>query len=314
MIDGFDPMDVLIPKAERPLSTVDRDVEDDTPKSHIMRIYSPDTIKKLFAHALLIDIDSNNEKVDIVKEIVGDEFTELGPGTNRVGLLGPDGYCHKIALDRRGIVDNVTEFKRSPELEWVSPHVYECNGPILVAENVELLSKEDFRMNRNGILEICEQLSHAYIFTDIGYAEKNFCNWGIRKGGDLVVLDTGYLIPRLGNEEAMTCPICGRDLEYSTNYTHFCCHKCSVNFSFIDVYRRLSNKLENELYQDVTGFVLPDFSQMNNAFYNNGVLKGGHIDHGIGQTKPKSDAGISIGGSDCLRYEDIREILDADNS
>ena len=277
-------------------------------KTHIPKIYSPDLLKKLFAHALMIDIDSNNEKVDIIKELCGPEFTELGPGTNRLGIMGPDGYCHKIALDRRGIVDNITEFRRSPELEWVAPKAYECNGVILISENVELMSKEDFIANKGNILEICEQLSRIYIFTDIGYAMKNFCNWGIRRNGELVILDTGYLIPRVGNEEAMTCPICGRPLEYNRYFTGFHCKKCTVNFSFIDVYRRMSNKLEKELYEDMKGFELPDFSHFNSTFYNNSMMKGGHLFYGIGE-EPKDDEPIA--GN--LRYEDIREILDAQN-
>lgn len=274
-------------------------------KSHITRIYSPDLLKKLFAHALMIDIDSNNEKVDIIKDLCGPEFTELGPGTNRFGIMGPDGYCHKIALDRRGIVDNFTEFRRSPELDWVSPKAYETNGVILVAENVELMSKEDFVANREQILAICESLSQMYIFTDMGYAMKNFCNWGIRRNGELVILDTGYLIPRLGNEEAMTCPVCGKALDYNRNFTGFHCKKCSINFSFIDVYRRMTNKLEKELYEDMVGFELPDFSHFNSTFYNNSMMRGGHLYHGIGEESSREP----IAGS--LRYEDIKEILDA---
>lgn len=275
-------------------------------KSHITRLYSPDLLKKLYYHALSIDIENNNEKVEWIKYLLGDEFSELGPGTNRLGMLGPDGYCHKIAMDRRGIVDNVTEFKRSPELEWVAPRVYETNGVVLVAENVELLSKEEFIDNQSSILAICEELSHMYIFTDIGYATKNFCNWGIRRNGDLVILDTGYLIPILGNEEAMTCPVCGKPLRYNRRYTGFLCGKCGTEFSFIDVYRRLTNKLEDTLYRDITGFDLPDFSHLNDALYNNGVMKGGHISSEIGQTKHEMIGDDSTG---LIRYEDIKDIL-----
>lgn len=280
-------------------------------KSHITRIYPPDLLKKLFAHALMIDIESNNEKVDIIKELLGDEFTELGPGTNRFGVMGPDGYCHKIALDRRGIVDNITEFRRSPELDWVAPKAYECNGLILVAENVELMTKEDFASNRENILEICSQLARVYIFTDIGYATKNFCNWGIRQNGDLVILDTGYLIPRLGNEEAMMCPVCGRELDYNRNFTGFHCKKCETNFGFIDIYRRMTNKLEQELFEDLRGFELPDFSHFNSTFYNNSLMKGGHIFHGIGSEDKQRREDEYLAGN--LRYEDIADILKAQN-
>lgn len=275
--------------------------------SHIEKIYSPDTIKKLFAHALLIDMDDNNAKVDVIKELIGEEnFMELGPGTNRVGLLGPDGCCHKIAMDRRGIVDNLTEFRRSPELEWVAPRAYETNGVILVAENVELMTKDDFRNldNRANILRICEALSQNYIFTDIGYAMKNFCNWGIRQDGTLVILDTGYLIPIIGNEAAMECPVCGRRLRYRPNYTGFTCGHCGTNFGFIDVYRRINTKVEEELFEGITGFELPDLSQFNGTIYNNDVMKGGHIDPDIDKPKP-----VEYVPGTTMRFEDLQDIL-----
>ena len=275
--------------------------------SHIEKIYSPDTIKKLFAHALLIDMDDNNAKVDVIKELIGEEqFMELGPGTNRVGLLGPDGCCHKIAMDRRGIVDNLTEFRRSPELEWVAPRAYETNGVILVAENVELMTKEDFRNpdNRASILEICGALAQNYIFADIGYAMKNFCNWGIRQDGSLVILDTGYLIPILGNEDALDCPVCGRRLRYRPNYTGFTCGHCGTNFGFIDVYRKINTKVEEELFKGITGFELPDLSQFNGTIYNNGVMKGGHINPDI--DKPKA---IEYVPGTTMRFEDLQDIL-----
>ena len=273
--------------------------------SHIQKIYSPEVLKKLFAHSLLIDMDDNNAKVDVIKELVGDEdFMELGPGTNRVGLLGPDGCCHKIAMDRRGIVDNMTEFRRSPELEWVAPRAYETNGVVLVAENVELMTKEDYRNNRIHNLEICEALAQNYIFTDIGFAMKNFCNWGIRQDGTLVILDTGYLIPIIGNEQALECPICGRRLRYRPNYTGFTCGHCGTNFGFIDIYRRINTKVEDELYEGLTGFELPDFSQFNGTLYNNGLMKGGHIRSDIGtQVEPKFVPGTT------MRFEDLQDIL-----
>jgi predicted RNA-binding Zn-ribbon protein involved in translation (DUF1610 family) len=281
--------------------------EEGTLKSHIKRLNSASTIKKLFAHALMIDMDDNNEKVEVIKEILGPKFSELGPGTNRYGTLGPDGYCHKIAMDRRGIVDNITEFKRAPEMDWVSPKVYETNGVILVAENVELLSKEEFRANRDQILAICEQLSHQYIFTDIGYALKNFCNWGIRKNGDLVVLDTGYLIPILGNEEAMRCPVCGAKLQYNRNYTGFTCSKCSTQFQFIDLYRRLTNKFEEETFADITGFEL-NLDKLNDNFYNVGI-KGGSQKGGLYHGIAAGDELIAGEDGGTIRYEDIADIL-----
>ena len=288
-------------------------VEEDIPKSHILQIYSPVLLKQLFAHALLIDMDDNNEKVDVIKELLGDGFNELGPGTNRYGTLGPDGYCHKIAIDRRGIVDNITEYKRSPELDWISPKVYETNGVVLIAETVEMMSKENFIANKNNILTICEELAAFYIFTDIGLSTKNFCNWGIRRNGDLVILDTGYLIPRFGNEEAMTCPVCGVDhkLEYNQHFTGFICRKCSTNFSFIDVYRRLNIHHDDAVFAQMNGFELPDFSQLNNMLYQQSagsMMKGGHLHYDPQEQLRRQ----GVGGE--IRFEDIMDILKAQES
>lgn len=250
------------------------------PKSHIAHYYDPITLKKLFANALMIDIESNNEKVEIVRKLIGGRFSELAPGTNRYGCMGPDGYCHKIALDRRGIVDNLTEFRRSPAIEFCAPKAYECNGVVLIVEPVELISKEDFIANEASILDICAQLSKDYIFEDIGFASKNFCNWGIRENGDLVVLDTGYMIPRKGNEEAMLCPVCGHPLKYNSRYTGFRCSysRCNTDFSFIDVYRRLNTMTgDDPLLDSIGGFTLPNFDAITDRFYNSNLLKGGHL-------------------------------------
>lgn len=245
--------------------------------SHIMSIYPPELIKALFINALRIDVEDNNDKADIVQKLLGDNFSELGTGTNRYAVTGPDGMCHKIALDRRGIVDNMTELKRSPEIDFCSPKVYECNGVILVAENVKLIQQDEFIANRDSILYLCGELAKNYIFTDIGYQKKNYCNWGIRRNGDLVILDTGYIIPRLGNEEAMQCPFCGQELAYDNTYTGFYCKnkRCqNVKLTFADIYRRINtNNLESKLFAGKLGSLeLPDFDQLNNTIYDNGII------------------------------------------
>lgn len=251
-------------------------------ESHIKKFFDPIITKKLFGNALLIDIDDNNEKVDIIRQLLPPDFTELAPGTNRYAVRGPDGFCYKIALDRRGIVDNITEFRRSPSLKEWAPKAYECNGVITVAEPVQPLSRDEFIVNREGILSICEILSHEFIFEDIGFNAKNFCNWGMRhtRGMDyeLVILDTGYMIPILGNEEAMKCPVCGEKLRYNNLYTGFRCSysRCNTEFSFIDVYRRLDTRFDDEIFKAISGFELPDLNDLNNRLYNS-MMKGGHI-------------------------------------
>ena len=288
-------------------------------RKHIPFIYGPNLLKRLYANALSIDIDDNNIKVDIIMKLLGsDRFYELGPGTNRFAVVGPDDLCHKIALDRRGIVDNLTEFKRAPDIAWCTPKVYETNGLIDVCERVELITPDDFRNSRGVILDICKELSKTYIFEDIGYAPRNFCNWGIRPYSDeLVILDTGYMIPRAGNEDAMTCPVCGAPLDYNSTYTGFICHdsRCNTKFSFIDVYRRLDHGFDDAIYGALTGFNAPDLDNIATSIYNTGIMRGGHIEYDGGPTEREleddepSDEERYGGPSGTVRVEDLVNIL-----
>ena len=274
-------------------------------KSHIKALYSPEILKALFIHALQIDIEDNNDKVPIVQRLLGSQFAELGTGTNRYSTSAPDGYCHKIALDRRGIVDNMTEFRRSPEIEFCAPRAYECNGVVLVAEDVSLISLEDFMANKDIVLEICGELAKTYIFTDIGYATKNYCNWGIRRNGDLVILDTGYIIPRLGNEQALRCPLCGEEIRYNQLYTGFICSNkhCQTEYSFADIFRRLkTDSLENKLFEAMAGFELPDLSHINDTLYNDGIVG---VDH---DSEKKEESGDDE-DSGAVRIEDSEDLF-----
>lgn len=281
-------------------------------ESHICHYIDPVTLKKLFAHALLIDIENNNDKVDIVKTLLGSSFEELAPGTNRYALVGPDQHCYKVALDRRGIVDNVTEFKRAAEFEAYTPRVYESNGIINVAERVTTLNREDFEANRDNILKICRDLAGRYIFEDIGFALKNYCNWGRRKDGSLCILDIGYMIPIAGNESAMECPVCGAKLRHNNTFTKFICSsdRCHTEFSFIDVYRRLDTTVDDEMFKEMNGFELPNFDKLNDRLYNSAIMRGGHIHYDASETGEDLEHysfGQQAGGS--VRFEDLQDIL-----
>ncbi len=60
------------------------------------------TMRALAYNALDYHIADNNEKALVVKEILGDGYTELGTGTNRVAFYH-NGVVVKVALDRRGL-------------------------------------------------------------------------------------------------------------------------------------------------------------------------------------------------------------------
>ena len=82
-------------------------------ESLINQIFSKEMLKMLYYHACRVDIDDNNDKAELVAELLGPEFQELGTGTNRIAFLynpspsrefrGGSGLVFEIALDRRGL-------------------------------------------------------------------------------------------------------------------------------------------------------------------------------------------------------------------
>lgn len=59
------------------------------------------TMIALFHNCLRLDIADNNVKAEICSRILGNTFSEIGTGTNRIAFLH-NGVVVKVALDRRG--------------------------------------------------------------------------------------------------------------------------------------------------------------------------------------------------------------------
>ena len=258
----------------------DSDIEESG--SLINQIFSKALLKKLYYHACRVDIEDNNEKAEMISELIGPEFQELGTGTNRVAYLytpGPDrkfrggaGLVFEIALDRRGFTDNWTEFKRSQECPESFVKVYECNMLICVEEYVTLMDSQEFVANENGIKTILEDLSRNYIFEDIGFSLKNYENYGYRTNGDIVILDVGYIYPVKGNEQVFTCPKCRAEIKYNRNYTGFICQNstCRTKYNFLDLRRRMNLDLENfedRMITTLNSVEMPDFDRLNETIY-----------------------------------------------
>lgn len=162
-------------------------------------------------------------------------------------------------------IDNFTEFKRSIELPEYLTKAYECNMLILISEYVNVFDQDQFVYNEQGIKEILEDISKAYIFEDLGFNLKNSFNWGYRDNGDIVVLDYGYLYPIQGQSSALTCPKCRGSLKYNTNFTGFVCSndQCRTKYSIMEVRRRMNVDLENKENQIITminKMEMPDFN------------------------------------------------------
>ncbi len=209
----------------------------------IRKYFSNAMIKFLYSLAVSYDYTDNNQKARIISAVLGDDFQELGTGTNRIAFIYGQ-YVYKIALDRRGIVDNFSEFKRSRETPQFLAKTYETNGIISVQEYVTTIDPDKFSEYRGHILMALKELSKYYIFGDMGYDPKNYCNIGYRDNGAVVILDCAYMHPRVGNEEAMICK-CGGELAYNNTYTGFKCTRCGQRWDYIDVKRHLDQNIEN---------------------------------------------------------------------
>ena len=225
--------------------------------------FSEDEMRALFTLAMRVDIADNNDKADIIlKMLPKGKFVELGTGTNRITLFRC-GMAIKIALDRRGFIDNYTEYKRSYELPNYLARTYATNFLINISEYVTVMDQEEFIMNEKPIKSILRDLSESYLFNDIGFIMKNSYNWGYRQSKDsddpedrdIVILDYGYLYPLIGqSKDLMRCPKCGSKLEWSTNFTKLSCSNpnCRLDYSTTEIWRKMDTTLqerEDETYQ-----------------------------------------------------------------
>lgn len=273
----------------------DQSAIDERKKSYSkIKLYFPDKLIKLFYYyAMSYELGDNNKKAELYEDIMkfcyGTKFRKLGTGTNRVAFRRGM-FVYKIALDRRGCIDNVSEFKRSPEAPNLFALTYETNGLIAVAEYVTLMDMEAFEQNQYAVLELLSELAKQYIFGDMGYTRKNYCNFGYRLGRSgneaaLVVLDYAYTHPRFTNEEALICPNCGGQIEYNAMFTGFRCKSCNQEYSYQDIKRRLDtsySNLENMYMSNLSLLDMPDMEHMTftlnekeSMFFGNTIIEKG---------------------------------------
>lgn len=195
------------------------------------------------------DISDNNDKVRLILKALDYHdvsYEELGPGTNRVAVL-IDGYVFKIAMDKWGVRDNMNEFASSQELYPYVTKVYETNELITVSEYVTVISREEFMERTEELREILSLLAESYLLGDVGTVTRNFCNWGYRDSGDLVILDFGYIYKI--RPDKLVCSLDGEVLDYDENFHNLVCFKCGKKYDFMAIRRRISTKEEAEEHQ-----------------------------------------------------------------
>lgn len=215
--------------------------------SKITRDIPKNVIKFLFCLATSYDYTDNNEKAQIVSYVMrhcGTPFEEVGTGTNRIAFVYSN-YVYKVALDRRGLVDNASEFMTSPKNTASLAISYDTDIVVLIQQYCITLDYETFRMNKDAILQMCESLANQFIIGDMGYTEKNFYNIGMDKDGTPKVVDYAYIHSKFGNQRALTCPRCNRRLKETTDYTGYRCPQCKTIYPYMDIKRRLNRTMSD---------------------------------------------------------------------
>lgn len=182
-------------------------------------------------------ISNVNEAADILTaKLTPLGFKEIGIGSNRIAYL-KDGYVFKIAMDRRGCIDNMSEYLRSIEEPRYLAKVYETNRMIAVCEYARLISIEDFNERKDEIKKILSYLSLRYITQDMGITQKNYCNLGFRSNGDIIYIDYAYMYKKAGREDKIRCSICGSSLRPNSDFTGYVCtnRKCETPYLTYEV-------------------------------------------------------------------------------
>lgn len=231
-------------------------------------------IKKYFPMDLLLKLEqitrtydwNNNEKTNDVKRLLQEynvPFSSLGNGTNRYGIL-VDGYAIKIALDRAGKIDNKREFKYTKKLQPYVVKVYEClpTGLLATFEYVTIFSLDDFYDYQSDMREILEILSEQFLIGDIGISSDNYVNWGVRTGGDVVIMDFAYIYALSYRGFSCTCED-EPTLEFDKDYNNLICPLCRRKWSFSDIRKRITRADELKEIGDIRelGYLLRDDMQ-----------------------------------------------------
>ena len=219
--------------------------EFDLAHSRIMKYFGLNLMKFLFCFATSYDYTKNNMKAEVISWIVrhSGDFEELGTGTNRIAFLNGK-YVFKIALDRRGLVDNASEFMMSPREEDLLACSYETNLVVLVQEYCNTIDYDTFNNSKGPVLQALEILDKRYILGDMGYTLKNMCNIGFDENDNIKFIDYAYMHPKFGNTTAMTCPKCNVPLTHNIDYGGYHCPNCNRKYSYMDINRRLNRELQ----------------------------------------------------------------------
>ena len=140
--------------------------------------------------------------------------------------------------------------------------------------------------NEGPIKQMLAEISKNYLFEDIGFTEKNSCNWGKREARlspeerklfgkdaeyvyDLCILDYGYLYP-IGDQKdkLFRCPKCHHKIGWNRNYTGLVCTNssgCGFHIAPMDLKRQMKStieEMENRMMGELNSLKTPNLNSI----------------------------------------------------
>lgn len=224
-------------------------------RSRIHSHFTEQALKDLNRVCMDRTISDNNQKADIILSVLdkhGVDYSELGPGTNRMVVL-IDNYAYKIAMDPQGKRDNINEFKISQEMQPYVVKTYETNDLISVHEYITVISQEEFVEKLDEIRKVLAVLGETYLLGDVGTKARNFCNWGYRDDGTLVILDFAHIY-RI-NPDQIICQLDQSILQYDRDFHDMVCPQCGRKYQFMQLRRLISletEQMENQIARELS--------------------------------------------------------------
>ena len=212
-------------------------------------------------------IINTSESVDIaydrIESLLSDEFTVKGLGTNRIILLHKKkkfkDLIFKVAGDSHGIEANYREFYNG-DLDHCLTFSYSIssNGVFIVQERVQDFDSKMMKEYKKDVRKMLKHLSKKLLLVDCRIS--NFKNFGIRKNGDVVLLDHGDTVPlpksqgdkivnldeesnvslrckRFKDTGASKLKPCDGKLVYDKNFEYLQCERCGAIMNVNDAYR-----------------------------------------------------------------------------
>ena len=210
--------------------------------------------------------DNTEDAYDKIENLLMEDFTTKSLGTNRLILLSNSKkYKHlifKVAGDSHGIEANYREFYNGDlcEKRLTKSYSISNNGVFLVQERVTPFTSDMMKKYKKDVRKMLKHLEDKILLVDCKLS--NFANFGIRKNGDIVLLDHGDTIPltmykngkvvnlmeesnvslrckeyKKGTLTSKNPEPCNGKLEYSKNYDYFICKKCGAHVPIHDAYK-----------------------------------------------------------------------------